>query len=79
MPGNTYSLTRSLEPEWDIIPDDMDMALGNGGILDESLNMQHSEFGYNAPSVPVADHFSQELISLGLDEPLPPQDVIDDL
>jgi len=82
MPRSTqYSSAGGLEPNWDILADNMDMALGDGGLLSEPLNMQPPGCGFEglAPSVPIEDHFSQELISLGLQEPLPPQDLMDDL
>jgi hypothetical protein len=82
MPRSTqYSSAECLEADWDILADNMDMALGDGGLLNEPLNMQHPGCGFEglAPSLPIEDFFSQELISLGLQEPLPPQDLIDDL
>lgn len=60
---------------------DMNMEMGNTGMLDESFNVPLSAFDYQpAPNaLPEGDFFSQELISLGLSEPLPPQEMIDNL
>ena len=57
------------------------MARGDGGLFNEPLNMQSLGVGFEglAPSLSTEDHFSQELISLGLQEPLPPQDLMDEL
>jgi hypothetical protein len=59
----------------------MNMDMGNIGMLDEAFNMPISSFDYQpAPSaLPEGNFFSQELISLGLLESLPPQQMIDDL
>ena len=59
---------------------DLNMEMGNG-MLEESFNVPISAFDYQpAPSaLSGGDFFSQDLISLGLSEPLPPQQMIDDL
>jgi hypothetical protein len=60
---------------------DMNMDLETGGLLDESFNVPLSAFDFDstAPSLPEGNFFSQELISLGLQEPLPPNQMIDEL
>jgi hypothetical protein len=60
---------------------DMNMDMGTGGILDESFDIPLSAFDFQpaAPSMPEGDFFSQELISLGLQEPLPPNQMVDEL
>jgi hypothetical protein len=59
---------------------DMNVEMGTG-MLDESFNVPLTAFDYQpAPNAPPGgEFFSQELISLGLSEPLPPQQMIDDL
>jgi hypothetical protein len=59
----------------------MDIPLEDGGILNESLNMDPAGFDFAnlAPSLPMGDPFSHDLIALGLDEPLPPQDMMNEL
>lgn len=60
---------------------DMNMDLGDVEILDESFNipLHASRYQPVPPALPEEDLFSQELISLGISEPLPPQEMIDDL
>lgn len=60
---------------------DMNIDMGNVGVLDESFNIPLSAFDLQpAPNtLPEEDFFSQELIRLGLSEPLPPQEMIDEL
>ncbi len=68
--------------EWNDLGMDMNLDLDGGDILD-SFDMMQSGFGFQtlgAPSeIPIGDGYSQELLSLGLQEPLPPQDMIDEL
>jgi hypothetical protein len=60
---------------------DINIDMGTDGLLDESFNVPLSAFDFQpaAPSVPEGDFFSQELISLGLQEPLPPNQMVDEL
>jgi hypothetical protein len=54
---------------------------GSLGMMDESLNVPLSAFDYQPDpnALLEGDFFSQELISLGLSEPLPPVQMMDDL
>jgi hypothetical protein len=69
----------NIEPDWN--------TLGmNYGYADDPLftpGMEMPQSGYNfqepGPSTATGDFFSQELLSLGLQEPLPPQDMMDEL
>lgn len=71
-----------IEGDWDGVGVDMEMNLDidSAHLLDQSYNISH----YNTKhigdtSMPSGDFFSQELLGLGLQEPLPPQDMIDEL
>ena len=83
MARNTqYTSGQDLEADWDNLADNMDMSLGDGGFFNEPLILGSSGtvFQALAPGLPSEeDPFSQELISLGVQEPLPPEDVINDL
>jgi hypothetical protein len=60
---------------------DMDASLGmsNGGIIDSGFGASNL-FGLQSdPLNPAGDFFSHELIALGLQEPLPAQEMMDDL
>lgn len=79
-----YASGQNLEPDWDALADNMDIPLEDGGILHASLDMHNMhaagfDFPSLAPSLPLGDPFSHDLIALGLDEPLPPQDMINEL
>ncbi|KAH6664927.1 fungal-specific transcription factor [Halenospora varia] len=67
-----------IEPEWNI--DGMDINMGEG-LLDPNFDVDQFNFELQnmAPTMPVDDFSSQELISLGLHEPLPPQEMMDEL
>lgn len=60
---------------------DMNVDMGDAGMLGQDFNISLSAFDFPpaAPSIPEGDFFSQEIISLGLSEPLPPQEMIDEL
>ncbi|TVY75878.1 Citrinin biosynthesis transcriptional activator ctnR [Lachnellula suecica] len=82
MAGKTqYSSGENMDADWNFLADNMDIPLDDAELLNEPLVMQTSGFGFEGlmPSLPMGDPFSHELIGLGLQEPLPPQDVIDDL
>ena len=55
----------------------MNVDLGDGGLQDSSYDF--SGLGNGGSSIPNDGLFSQELLALGLEEPLPPQDMIDEL
>ncbi|TVY56061.1 Citrinin biosynthesis transcriptional activator mrl3 [Lachnellula cervina] len=82
MSRNTqYTSGQDLEADWDNLAENMDMSLGDGGFLNEPLIVGPSGTGFHGltPALPMGDPFSQELISLGVQEPLPPEGVMDDL
>ena len=60
---------------------DLNIDMGNIEMLDQSFNVPLSGFDYQPDpnALPEGHYFSQELMSLGLSEPLPPQQMIDDL
>jgi hypothetical protein len=70
-----------MEPDWNNYTMDINMDMGGAGLLDESFDIPLSTFDFQsaAPSLPEGNYFSQELISLGLQEPLPPNQMQDEL
>lgn len=67
--------TASVEADWNSLGMDLDEQL-----LDPAFDISQPGFGLDAaPSMQIGDFRSFELISLGLQEPLPPQDMIDEL
>ncbi|TVY37892.1 Citrinin biosynthesis transcriptional activator [Lachnellula occidentalis] len=81
MPRNTqYTSAQDLEADWDNLADNMDISLGDGGFLHEPLIVGPSEESQGlASALPMGESFSQEVISLGVEEPLPSEDVMDAL
>lgn len=59
---------------------DLDLDIGNV-TMDSDFGNERFDFSFipTPPSIPVGNPISQELISMGLDEPLPPQHMIDEL
>jgi hypothetical protein len=55
---------------------DMNMDFEGDPLLD--FPMPESTFAFQ-PQMPTGDFFSQEIISMGLQEPLPPDEMIADL
>ena len=66
-----------METGWNDLNMDMNVDLGDGGLQDSSYDF--SGLGNGGSSIPNDGLFSQELLALGLEEPLPPQDMIDEL
>lgn len=73
--------TTSLEADWTTLGMDMDMNIDDSVLLDAAFDMPSSNFTPQHMETPPVENnfFSQELIELGLDEPLPPQEMIDEL
>ena len=73
----------STEPDWNTLGMDMDITLdiGMGGGLDSTFDMPQAGFEMqNEPMMSAGGaFFSQELLALGLQEQLPPQDMMDAL
>ncbi|RDL34407.1 Uncharacterized protein BP5553_07535 [Venustampulla echinocandica] len=69
-----------MDDDADALREDSDFPVGQIPI-DGSLDIEQWAFTFQpaAPSFPMEDPLSQELISLGLEEPLPPQQMIDEL
>jgi hypothetical protein len=71
------------EMDWNDIRMDMnlDLDLEDDGVLDPSFDISQPGlvFSVPAPTMPTEYFASHELIGLGLQEPLPPQDVMDEL
>ena len=63
---------------WGPMNMDMDMNFVDEGLQDLGFDIMNGNIGAG-PSVPIGDFFSQEVISLGLQEPLPPESLMDDL
>lgn len=59
---------------------DMNIDLDDPTLLGSGFEMPSTGFGAPEPEPsPANNYLSQELLQLGLDEPLPPQDMIDEL
>lgn len=56
----------------------MGMGFGEDGFMDEFAGAAH-DFSTPLNQAPEFECFSQDVIGLGLDEPLPPDQMIDDL
>jgi hypothetical protein len=71
----TKSTASNIEKTWDI---DIDI---DGTMLDSAFQSEQFDFSFLQPqsSTPISSSASQEVISLGLDEPLPPQNVVEEL
>jgi len=70
------------EPDWNAMNLDLDMNMnvGTSGAADMPFDPTADLFGMpKDPINPMGDFFSTELLALGLQEPLPTQDVMDEL
>lgn len=68
-----------MEPDWDGFGMDMNIDFDDAGLADQMFDIpqyQMLEGNISYQSEPI---FSQEILGLGLQEPLPPQDMMDDL
>lgn len=83
MPGTTGTSTSApnIETDWDSIAKDLDLDLDLDTVLDPSFHTEPFEYRSQPTpqAAPAEVPLSQELISLGLDEPLPPAYIIDEL
>ncbi|KAH9214645.1 hypothetical protein DL95DRAFT_300216 [Leptodontidium sp. 2 PMI_412] len=81
----TAQANASMEADWNTLGMDMDMDmnidLDDPTLLDPVFDVPTTGFGLPNTELPPANdyNYSQELLALGLDEPLPPQDMIDEL
>ncbi|KAI9641400.1 hypothetical protein NHQ30_010202 [Ciborinia camelliae] len=66
------------DPDWGAMNIDMDMNFTDEGLQDLGFDILDGNLGTGS-SLPIGDFFSQEVISLGLQEPLPPESLMDDL
>ena len=83
---NITSQTTSIpggETDWDSLGMDMnlDLDLDNNGLLEPSFDISQHGLGFSAPAPTMHNDYSgsYELIALGLQEPLPPQEMMDEL
>jgi len=65
--------------DWDTLGMDMNLDLDEGDLLDSCFDVPQFNVQPETASVLAGDFFSQELLGLGLQEPLPPQDMMDEL
>ena len=79
--GTSANPQPSVQPDWNNFAMDMNVNIGDEGLMDASFDITQADFGFQAtgPSLLGGDFFSHEVISLGLQEPLPPQDMMEDL
>ncbi|QSZ29267.1 hypothetical protein DSL72_003779 [Monilinia vaccinii-corymbosi] len=68
----------SAEPDWGAINIDVNLNFADKGLQDLGFDAMNGNLEAG-PSVPIGDFFSQEVVSLGLQEPLPPESLMDDL
>lgn len=66
-----------METDWDALG--MDMNLDDPDFIDPAFDMPQFTMPVENPSILAGDFFSHELLALGLEEPLPPQDMMDEL
>jgi hypothetical protein len=78
-PKDNTPPTQSGEADWNNYP--MDINMENMDFDEDALlDFPIPESAYTfQPQIPNGDFFSQEVISLGLQEPLPPDEMIDEL
>ena len=59
----------------------MNTKIGDESVMDASFERAQADFSFQTPdpSLLGGDFFSHEVISLGLEEPLPPEDMIEEL
>ncbi|KAE8454281.1 hypothetical protein EG329_005206 [Mollisiaceae sp. DMI_Dod_QoI] len=71
----------SMDADWNDLTMDMNIDMGDDGLLDDTFDLNSAGFGFQPldPTIPMGDFFSHELLELGLQEPLPPQEMMDDL
>jgi hypothetical protein len=69
----------NMEPDWNTLG--MNYGYADEPLFIPGIEMAQSGFDIQEPgaSTETGDFFSQELLSLGLQEPLPPQDMMDEL
>jgi hypothetical protein len=69
------------QTDWNNLGMDMNLDLDDDGLLDPSYDISQPGFGFStpAPAMPIDDFGSFDLIGLGLQEPLPPQQMMDEL
>ncbi len=59
---------------------DMNIDMDDPTLMNTTFDLPTVDFGLQDQPLPLDDNFfSQELLELGLDEPLPPQDMINEL
>ncbi|KAB8291561.1 hypothetical protein EYC80_006362 [Monilinia laxa] len=68
----------STDPDWGAMNIEMNMSFADDGLQGLGFDMMNGNLGA-VSSVPAGDYFSQEVISLGLQEPLPSESLMDDL
>jgi hypothetical protein len=68
-----------MEPDWNTLG--INYGYADDPLFASGIEIPQSGYGFQDldPSMIMGDGFSHELLSLGLQEPLPPQDMVDDL
>lgn len=72
------NVNANANPDWGAININMDVDFTDEGLQNLEFDIMNGNLGAGS-SVPIGDFFSQEVISLGLQEPLPPDSLMDDL
>lgn len=81
---DTSTSAPNIETDWNFMAKDLDLDMGldmGDAVLNTSYHAEQFEYRPQPtpPAAPVEAPLSQELISLGLDEPLPPAYIMDEL
>jgi hypothetical protein len=79
--ANSSAIEPNVSPDWNAMNMDMDINFNDGGLQNLGFDMLQGNMGGSGAgaSVPIGDYFSQEIVSLGLQEPLPPESLMDEL
>ena len=64
-----------MQGDWDDIPADMNIDFGNDTFINQALDMPDTL----EPALPTADLWAQDTSGLDLQEPLPPDEIVNDL
>ncbi|KAM3082049.1 hypothetical protein ACMFMG_004504 [Clarireedia jacksonii] len=81
MAANSSAAEPNVSPGWNAMNMDMDINCNDGELQNLVFDMLQGNMGGIGaePNVPIGDYFSQEIVSLGLQEPLPPDSLMSEL
>jgi hypothetical protein len=76
--SNRTPLAQDAETGWNSFPLDMHVDFQDETFMDQSFGIPNSVYSLES-GMPSSDFSTQEVISLGLQEPLPPDEMVNDL